>query len=87
MKDYIELLNKQKQEIQLKINEKCNEFVNKIFKNKIYKEEITFDMKKLDDSINSLNLFSQIKENKYKEIENLINQIKLNTNERIKKKN
>ena len=76
--------NKKKQDIQLKINEKCNEFVNKIFNNKIYKEEITFDMKKLDDSINSLNLFSQIKENKYKEIENLINQIKLNTSDRIK---
>jgi hypothetical protein len=41
-------------------------------------------MEKLDDEIDSLNLFSQIKENKHKEIEILIEQIKQMTKNRIK---
>ena len=41
-------------------------------------------MEKLDDEIDSLNLFSQIKENKHKEIEILIEQIKQITKNRIK---
>ena len=77
---------KTKQEIELQINNKCNEFYNKIFNNENYKEKIIFDMKELDDSINSLNLFNQIKKNKFKEIENLINQIKQNTKDRINNK-
>ena len=77
---------KTKQEIELQINNKCNEFYNNIFNNENYKEKIIFDMKELDDSINSLNLFNQIKKNKFKEIENLINQIKQNTKDRINNK-
>ena len=75
--------NKTKQDIELQINNKCDEFYNKLFNNKTYKEEIIFDIKELDDSINSLNLFNQIKENKFNEIENLINQIKQNTIDKI----
>ena len=72
-----------KQTILLKIDDKCIEFYNNTFKNKNYQEEIIFDLRILEDSIYSLNLFDQISENKYKEIHELINEIIQNTKNRI----
>ena len=67
-------MENKKTKILLQIDDKCIDFYNNTFK-KNYKEEITFDLRILENSIYSLNLFNQISENKYKEIHELINEI------------
>ena len=51
--------------------------------NKFYQEEIKYDIKNLDNKINSLNLFNNIMQYKHNEIRELINNMKKNIKEKI----
>ena len=75
--------NRIKENIKLKIEDKCNNFIKKIFDNKIYKEEIKFDINDLNKKINSLNLLEGILENKHNEIKELINSMIQQTKNKI----
>ena len=75
--------NRIKENIKLKIEDKCNNFIKKIFDNKIYKEEIKFDINDLNKEINSLNLLEGILENKHNEIKELINSMIQQTKNKI----
>ena len=75
--------NRIKENIKLKIEDKCNNFIKKIFENKIYKEEIKFDINDLNKEINSLNLLEGILENKHNEIKELINSMIQQTKNKI----
>ena len=71
--------SKVKEALSSKIYEISNKFIKKVFKNKVFKEDIKCDMQYLDKEINSLNLFNGIEEKKHDEIKNLINKIKEET--------
>ena len=75
--------NRIKENIKLKIEDKCNNFIKKIFDNKIYKEEIKFDINDLNKEINSLNLLEGILQNKHNEIKELINSMIQQTKNKI----
>ena len=75
--------NKVKEALSSKIYEINNKFIKKEFKNKVFKEDIKYDMQYLDKEINSLNLFNGIEEKKPDEIKNLIKKIKEGTMHQI----
>ena len=75
--------NRIKENIKLKIEDKCNNYIKKIFDNKIYKEEIKFDINDLNKEINSLNLLEGILQNKHNEIKELINSMIQQTKNKI----
>ena len=54
--------------------------------NVTYKEDIKYDIKELDNAINSLNLFNGIMKNKHNEIRNLIDEMKSNLIKEINNK-
>ena len=64
-----------KENIKIKIQNICDIFIQEVLTNKLYKEEIEYDCNKLLNSINSLNLFDSIQQNKHEEIKNLINKM------------
>ena len=74
---------KLKENINTKISGLSQKFIDKIFQNKLFKEDINYDIKDLDNQINSLNLFNGIEEKKHNEIKNLINELRENTQNRI----
>ena len=67
----------------MKIESKCEEFYKKILENKMYKEDVKYDMNDLEKSINSLNVLEGILPNKHNEIKNLINEMKEKTKNKI----
>ena len=52
-------------------------------RDKAYQEDIKYDMKNLDNKINSLNLFNNIMQHKHNEIKELINKMKKELKEKI----
>lgn len=72
-----------KYEIKLKIENVCEKFLKELIKNKSFKQEIKYDMKKLDEEINALNLFNNINKNKNDEIRELIENKKNETKQLI----
>ena len=72
-----------KDNIIVKIDTVCDNFAKKALEDKHYKEDVKFDINKLDSIINSLNLFNDIKENKHNEIKELINKKKEQTKNKI----
>ena len=75
--------SKIKENIILKLNDICEQFVKKVIKNKLYKEDIKYDFNMLDSKINSLNIFNGIKEEKHNELKTLINKMKEDTIQKI----
>jgi len=74
---------KKKEEMSLRISGVCNNYINQIFKNQQYKENIKYDINNLEKLINALNLSNGIEEKKHNEIKILINQMKEKTNNQI----
>jgi len=72
-----------KDDILHKIENVCENFKKKILANKMYKEDVTFDINELDGFINSLNLFNGVLEHKHGEIKDLINKMKEETKKDI----
>ena len=72
-----------KNNIIVKINDICEKFLKKVMENKSYKEDVKYDTSSLESKINSLNIFNEIKENKHKEIKDLINKKKEETKQKI----
>ena len=72
-----------KYEIKLKIENVCEKFLKELIKNKSFKQEIKYDMKKFDEEINALNLFNNINKNKHDEIRELIENKKNETKQLI----
>ena len=68
--------NKIKENIKSKLQDICNNFYREITENKTYREDIKYDIKNLDNKINSLNIFNNILQNKHNEIKELINSMK-----------
>ena len=75
--------SKVKENIKSKLNTISNNFINQVFKNKIFKEDIKYDIQNLEKEIKSLNLFNGIEEKKHDEIKNIINKIKNETMNQI----
>ena len=72
-----------KENIEFKLKDVCNNFYKEIMANKVYKEDIKYDIKNLDNKINSLNLFNNILQHKHNEIKELINNMKENLKAKI----
>ena len=72
-----------KEKIKSLIENKCDEFIKEIIGNKSFKEEVKYDIKKLEKNINNLNLFDGINRNKFNEIKELINKKIEETKQRI----
>ena len=72
-----------KENIEFKLKDVCNNFYKEIMANKVYKEDIKYDIKNLDNKINSLNLFNNILQHKHNEIKELINSMKENLKAKI----
>ena len=73
-------------EIRQKIEDIYDKYFMKIMENKFKTpEDIKNDLKNLDAQIDSLNLFANIPENKYNEIQGLINNTKENLKVKIEK--
>ena len=68
--------NKIKENIKSNLQNACNNFYKEIMGNKTYQEDIKYNIKNLDNKINSLNLFSNILQHKHNEINELINSMK-----------
>ena len=77
--------NKIKKNIKVLLEDVCNDFYKEIMANKEYKEDIKYDIKNLDNKINSLNLFNNIMQHKHNEIRELIDNMKKNIEEKIEK--
>ena len=75
--------NKIKENIKFQLQDVCNNFYREIMGNKTFKEEIKYDIKNLDNKINSLNLFNNIMQNKHNEIKELIYNMKENIKAKI----
>ena len=71
--------SKVKENIKSNLYDISNKFINKVLKNKSFKEDIKYDIKILEKEINSLNLFNGIEEKRHEEIKNLIDKIKKET--------
>ena len=78
--------NRIKENLRQNIEKVCNNFYRKIMQNVTYKEDIKYDIKELDNAINSLNLFNGIMKNKHNEIRNLIDEMKSNLIKEINNK-
>ena len=72
-----------KENISSKIFDSCQKYIKNVFNNKIYKEDVKYNITELDKEINSLNLFSGIEEKKHGEIKDLINKMKEETKYQI----
>ena len=77
--------NKIKKNIKVLLEDVCNDFYKEIMANKEYKEDIKYDIKNLDNKINSLNLFNNIMQHKHNEIREVIDNVKKNIEEKIEK--
>ena len=75
--------NKIKENIKFQLQDVCNNFYREIMGNKTFKEDIKYDIKNLDNKINSLNLFNNIMQNKHNEIKELIYNMKENIKAKI----
>ena len=75
--------NKIKENIKFQLQNVCNNFYREIMGNKTFKEDIKYDIKNLDNKINSLNLFNNIMQNKHNEIKELIYNMKENIKAKI----
>jgi hypothetical protein len=75
--------NKIKENIKFQLQDVCNNFYREIMGNKAFKEDIKYDIKNLDNKINSLNLFNNIMQNKHNEIKELIYNMKENIKAKI----
>ena len=61
-----------KQKIRIKIDNQCQNFMKEVFSNKSFKEEIKYDMNRLESEIKSLKLFDGIPSKRHNEIEEII---------------
>ena len=77
--------NKIKKNIKVLLEDVCNDFYKEIMANKEYKEDIKYDIKNLENKINSFNLFNNIMQHKHNEIRELIDNMKKNIEEKIEK--
>jgi len=75
--------NKIKENMKSKILDLCQKFIKKVFDNKLFKEDIKYDIKDLDNEINSLNLYNGIEKKKHSEIKELIDKLKEETQYQI----
>ena len=72
-----------KEKIKIKIKNQCDIFIKETLGNKSFKEEVKYDIKKLEKSIESLNLFNGISKNRFNEVKDLINKNIQETIQRI----
>ena len=75
--------NRIKEDIKIKLKNVRNNFYKEVMRDKAYQEDIKYDMKNLDNKINSLNLFNNIMQHKHNEIKELINKMKKELKEKI----
>jgi len=76
--------NKIKENIRNEVKNECIKFYRKVMENKTYKEDIKYNINELDNSINSLNIYKGIMQNKHNEIKYLIEEEKEKVINRIK---
>ena len=75
--------NKDKENMRKIISDICEKYIKEVTKNKSFKEEVKFDIEKLDKEINSLNLFNGIEERKQNEIREMIKRMEEETRHKI----